>query len=346
MTTDPKLGLRMEAEMAEQPEVLLRLSERFADIASRVQAAITGPVPGVAFLARGSSDNAALLGRYVVELTSGLPTSLVAPSLLTAYRGSTRGYAHWTVVALSQSGRTPEIVNLARQFEVDGEATVIGITNDDSSELATTASVAVGLGAGVELAVPATKTVTAQMLATVAAAAGVTGDRSFTIGLPQLPSRVAALIADADGVEAAAKRLAPHRRMAVVGRGLMYPAAKEAALKLQETTGVMAHGFSTADFLHGPIATCGPDAPALLLAGSGPADRDTRDLRKLLEARGTPTVVVGTEPEDEIALPEGDGLTDCLLGTIRGQQLALTICRRLGLDPDQPQGLTKVTLTH
>jgi len=136
MTTNRKLGLQMEAEMAQQPEVLMRLSERFADIASRVQAATTEPLPGVTFLARGSSDNAALLGRYVVELTSGLPTSLVAPSILTAYHASTRGYALWTVVALSQSGRTPEIVDLARQFEADAGATVIGITNDESSELA------------------------------------------------------------------------------------------------------------------------------------------------------------------------------------------------------------------
>ena len=108
MTTKPQLGLQMEAEMAQQPQVLLRLSECFADIASQVQAATADLFKGSQLLARGSSDNAALLGHYVVELTSGLPTSLIAPSILTAYRANTAGYAHWTVVALSQSGRTPE----------------------------------------------------------------------------------------------------------------------------------------------------------------------------------------------------------------------------------------------
>jgi glutamine---fructose-6-phosphate transaminase (isomerizing) len=346
MTSNAKLGLHMEAEMAEQPAVLLRLSERFADIVSQVQAATTKPVPGVAFLARGSSDNAALLGRYVVELTSGLPTSLVAPSILTAYRGSTRGYAKWTVVALSQSGRTPEIVNLVRQFGAEAGATVIGITNEESSEFAATASVTVALEAGPELAVPATKTVTAQMLATVAAAAGVTADQSLAAGLPRLAERAAELIADSKAIEAVAERLAPYRRMVVVGRGLLYPAAKETALKLQETTGAMAHGFSTADFRHGPIAVCGPDAPAVLLAGSGPADHDTRELRQVLEERGTPTVLLGTGQGDDVGWAAGDGLTDCLLATIRGQQLALAMCRRLGIDPDQPTGLNKVTLTH
>jgi glucosamine--fructose-6-phosphate aminotransferase (isomerizing) len=339
-----ELGIRMAAEMAEQPAVLAALADRFDDIAGQVAALVSGPVAGVAFLARGSSDNAALLGRYAVELSSGLPTCLVAPSVMTAYDRTPQGFAGWVVVALSQSGRTPEIVDLANRFSAVG-ATVVAITNDEHSDLAGVARLTVGLRAGREVAVPATKTVTAQMLATLAVTAGL-GGTPLVPHLAELPARVAGVLGDAAAVEEAAERLAPHRRLAVVARGLCYPAALETALKLQETTGAMAQGFSTADFRHGPIAVCGPDAPALLMGGTGPADSDTRRLRSELDQRGAPSVLAGSAAGDDVPWPAADGASDCLLAVVRGQQLALAVCRRRGIDPDQPAGLNKVTLTR
>jgi glucosamine--fructose-6-phosphate aminotransferase (isomerizing) len=134
--------------------------------------------------------------------------------------------------------------------------------------------------------------------------------------------------------------------MAVVGRGFCYPAALETALKLQETSGVMAHGFSTADFRHGPIAVCGPEAPAVLLAGSGPADQDTVQLRPELDRRVATSLLIGTEPAARVSWPVLGHAGEGLLATVRGQQLALARCQALGIDPDQPAGLNKVTLTH
>ncbi|HEX4247360.1 MAG TPA: SIS domain-containing protein, partial [Pseudonocardia sp.] len=162
----------MSAEMAEQPAVLARLAERFEQLSDQVAALNTARVPGVAFVARGSSDHAALLGRYAVELFTGLPTCLVAPSVTTAYSHHPTGFAGWLVVGLSQSGRTPEIVSLAREFQAVG-ASVVGISNDGSSDLARTADLSIDLAAGPERAVPATKTVTAQMLAVLAVAGGL-----------------------------------------------------------------------------------------------------------------------------------------------------------------------------
>jgi glucosamine--fructose-6-phosphate aminotransferase (isomerizing) len=107
----------------------------------------------------------------------------------------------------------------------------------------------------------------------------------------------------------------------------------------------MAHGFSTADFRHGPIAGCGPDAPAVLLAGSGPADADTLDVRTALAARRAPHLLAGTAPEADLPWPALGHLGECLLATVRGQQLALATALRLGLDPDRPRGLNKVTMT-
>jgi glucosamine--fructose-6-phosphate aminotransferase (isomerizing) len=327
-------GAQMAAEMAEQPAVLGALAARFDEIAAAVSRALPGRPAGVAFLARGSSDNAALLGRYAVELATGLPTSLVAPSVLTAFGRQPQGFAGWLVVALSQSGETPEIVDLAGRYRAAG-ATVLAIT----------ANVTVALEAGREIAVPATKTVTAQLLATLAVGAALGGERVVP-DLVRLPDRVAAVLADVTPVEQVAARLAGSRRLAVVARGLCYPAARETALKLQETTGAMAHAFSTADFRHGPIAVCGPDAPALLLTGGGPADADTRALSAELAQRAATVVSVGSAGVEDIGWPAGDGATDCLLATVRGQQLALALCARLGVDPDSPAGLRKVTPTY
>jgi glucosamine--fructose-6-phosphate aminotransferase (isomerizing) len=349
----------MRSEMAEQPQVLARLADRFDAIAGQVravaaeQAERSGGLRGVAFLARGSSDNAALLARYAIEQRTGLPTSLVAPSIVTVYGRRPELYRGWLLVALSQSGRTPEIVDVAARYAECG-ASVVAVTNDPDSALARAARLHIDLGAGPELAVPATKTVTSQMLAVLAIAAGLgdeeqidsTTDGLSTAGLAKLPDYVAELLADQASIERAVTALAEHRRLAVVGRGACYPAALETALKMQETLGMMAHGFSAADFRHGPIAVCGPDAPAVLLAGSGPADDDTRALRPELADRAAHVAEFGTGPAADAPWPALGTMAECILATVRGQQLALHTAAHLGVNPDQPIGLNKVTLTH
>jgi glucosamine--fructose-6-phosphate aminotransferase (isomerizing) len=342
-----RMGRRMTAEMTEQPDVLRRLADRFDDITSSVRA-IAGPSPrGVAFLARGSSDNAALLGRYAAELYTGLPTCLVAPSLLTAYGRRPEGFAGWLLVALSQSGRTPEIITVAQQFAQAGAA-VLGVTNQASSPLAEVSGLVIDVSAGPETAVPATKTVTAQMLAVLAIAAALTTDGGglSAAQAADLPGAASAVLADDETTGQVADELALHDRLAVVGRGFCYPAALEAALKMQETTGIMAHGFSSADFRHGPIAVCGPHAPAVLFAGSGPADGSTLDLRPDLAGRQASSIVIGTGSDAVIRWPELGHPGEAILATIRGQQLAYAVAIRRGIDPDHPAGLNKVTLTH
>lgn len=335
----------MAREMAEQPAVLARLAQRFEQLSEQVAGLYTGGVPGVAFVARGSSDHAALLGRYAVELYTGLPTCLVAPSVTTAFAQHPTGFAGWLVVALSQSGRTPEIVSLTREFRSVG-ASVVAISNDGSSDLARAADLSIDLAAGPERAVPATKTVTAQMLAVLAVAGGLGSPGLTGEQVRQIPGAVEAVLTDTAGITALGAELAGPDRMAVVGRGFCYPAALETALKLQETTGVMAHGFSTADFRHGPIAVCGPESPAVLLAGSGPADEDTAALIPELARRGAPSALIGTGPAARVSWPALGHAGEGLLATVRGQQLALARCEALGVDPDQPGGLSKVTLTH
>ncbi|WP_037582361.1 SIS domain-containing protein [Phaeacidiphilus oryzae] len=337
----------MRAEMSQQPEVLGGLADRFAMISSQVSALAEamGRVVGVAFLARGSSDHAALLGRYAIEHQSGLPTCLVAPSIATAYRRAPEQFKGWLLVALSQSGQTPEIVDIAGRYATCG-ASVIAVTNAPASPLARIAHRTIDLTAGPEQAVPATKTVTSQMLAVLAIASGLGPGGLTAADAAQLPGHVSGILANSESIERTAERLTEHHQIAVVGRGPCYPAALETALKLQETTRIMAHGFSTADFRHGPIATCGPGSRAVLLAGSGPADDDTRALRSELTRRAVQVNLIGTRTSTDAGWPVLGHMGECLLATVRGQQLALATASLLGINPDQPAGLNKVTLTH
>jgi glucosamine--fructose-6-phosphate aminotransferase (isomerizing) len=329
----------MAAEMAAQPEVLARVTGRAAAEAAAVRAVVPGPLAGVVFLARGSSDNAAVYGRYLVELWAGRPAGLAAPSIYTRYHATVdwRGYL---VVALSQSGATPEIVSTCRAMRAAG-AVVLGITNERHSPLADTVDLLLGTDAGPELAIPATKTVTSQLtvLVTVATALRDAGAAPVTgPALAGLPGAVAAVLADPGPPRELAGRWQGIDRLVVAGRGLAYAAALETALKVKETTGILAEGISTADLLHGPIAAVYAGAPVLLVDGNGPADTDLADLRDLLASRGA-------EAE---SLPIGPGLPETahvITAVVRGQQLAMELALARHTDPDAPAHLSKVTAT-
>lgn len=334
----------MHGEMAEQPQLLARLADRWDDVVAQIRAVAQRPA-GVAFLARGSSDNAATLGRYAVEVGSGLPTSLVAPSVFTAYQRQPERFSGWLLIALSQSGQTPEIVTVAERFR-DAGARVISVTNNPASGLSAMAHLNIDVDAGAERAVPATKTVTGQMLAclAIARALGVGGLAAGDVHMTA--EAVGAIVSDDLSAQGIAQVVSAHDRLAIVGRGWLYAAALETALKIQETTGAMAHGFSSADFRHGPIAVCGPDTPAVLFAGSGPADDDTRGLHDALRARGAEVLQLGTDAAATAGWPALGHAGECLLATVRGQQLAYHSSRLRDVDPDAPSGLSKVTLTH
>jgi glucosamine--fructose-6-phosphate aminotransferase (isomerizing) len=143
----------------------------------------------------------------------------------------------------------------------------------------------------------------------------------------------AALLGDQPAVDRAAEVLVPHRRLAVVARGLCYAAAKETGLKLREATGTMAHGFS-ADLRHSPIAVSGPQAPALLMAGSGPAD--THSLPSDLASRGRRVCSSARAPTPTRLSRRATALSRMHPGTICGRQFALAMCRALDVDPDAP----------
>jgi glutamine---fructose-6-phosphate transaminase (isomerizing) len=338
-------GTLMAAEMAEQPRVLRALAERREEIAGAVRAALPAELAGVHLAARGSSDQAAVFGRYLAELASGRPAGLVAPSLHTRY-GARVDYTGHVVVALSQSGKTPEIVTVAERLKAAGAVTV-AIVNDAATPLGAAADVTIAIDAGAERAVPATKTVTGQFLA-MAAVAGAFGPLPFAPDdLLAVPDAVAAALADEASPARVAEGWLAADRLIVSGRGLLSAAAAEAALKLKETSGVLAEGLSSADLLHGPIGAVGPDVPALVLDDGGPAASDALELEGKLRAAGAPVTRCG--PSADAELPIGTGVHWALAGicaVVRAQQVARALTLARNRDPDAPPGLSKVTETH
>jgi glutamine---fructose-6-phosphate transaminase (isomerizing) len=334
-------GARMSADMAAQPAVLRRLVARRAEIV----ASLAGPEPaGIVVVARGSSDYAAIFARYLLEAVGGRPVALAAPSLMTLYGGEPR-LAGWLALGISQSGRTPEIATVLERYGSAGART-IAVTNDPDSPLAVAAGAHVDLGAGEELAVPATKTFTAQ-LAAVALVAEALGpvpwaDRDWQ----RLPEVVDELLADPAPAERAAEALGEAEELIAIGRGYLMCVALEAALKLREATGVRAEGWSAADFRHGPVTVARGDIPLLAVSAAGPAAADVEELAAQLEGSGTQ--VLRLADGDAADLPYPGGLAEPLCAvpaTVRAQQLALALALRRGLDPDSPPGLGKVTRT-
>jgi glucosamine--fructose-6-phosphate aminotransferase (isomerizing) len=335
----------MRAEMGEQPEVLSRLVQRRATITGSIRALLPGHLCGTVLLARGSSDTAALYGRYLLEMASGRPVGLASPSLHTLYRthADHRGYL---AIAISQSGRTPEVVSVLERMRATGARTV-AIVNSSSSPLCDIADVVIELAAGDELAVPATKTFTATLIALAFIAAAMGPVPWSDTDLDALPGGVQEALADHERAAAMARRLDGADRILTAARGPLLAAASETALKIRETSAVFAEAYSAADLRHGPIAAVTPDVPVLAFSAPGPAAADVADLCAELRARGATVTLISPGPDADLSLPSAiPEALQPVCAAVRGQQIALYAALDRHLDPDAPTGLTKVTLTR
>jgi glucosamine--fructose-6-phosphate aminotransferase (isomerizing) len=334
----------MAAEMAEQPAVLAGLIGRREDIVSRLRDVAPPDPAGVLLVARGSSDHAAVFGRYVLEAACGRPVALAAPSLQTLY-GVRVDYRGYLAVAVSQSGRTPEIVAVLRAAR-DGGARTVAITNDAGSPLAGVAEAVIDLGAGDERAVPATKTFTAQLAAfgILAEALGDVpwGEEEWS----RLPPLVEEVLGDPEPGRSVASAIGDAHGLITVGRGYLYAVALEGALKLKETAGILAQGYSAADLRHGPVTVVERGFPVMSFVARGPAEPDMNDLIATLREREARVFRVAEDPSAELPVPPGS--LEPLVAipmAVRAQQVAHGLALHRGHDPDAPPGLSKVTLT-
>lgn len=338
-------GHLMRDDMGAQPAVLDAIAKRRRELQETVRAAVGSKPAGTIIVARGSSDYAALFGRYVLEGATGRPVALAAPSLTTLY-GVDTDLTGWLAIGVSQSGRTPEIVTVLERFARAGARTV-AITNEARSALEGVAHTTIHLRAGDELAVPATKTFTAQVaaFAVIAEALGPVpwGDADWDA----LPPAVAAVLRDSSPPQGAAEALGAAHELVCVARGYLDCVALEGALKLREAAGVRAEGWSAADFRHGPITVANPDLPVVAVSAAGPAAGDVADLVATLRQRGTRVLTLSDGAAADLPYPAG--LAEPLAAipaVVRAHQLALALALRRGVDPDRPAGLSKVTATE
>ena len=337
-------------EIAEQPEVAGRLLRQF-ERAQAISRAIKAANPaGILIAARGSSDNVAVYAKYVFQLRNRLPVALAAPSLFTHYAAPPR-IDRYCVLGISQSGAAPDVRAVVEEGRRQGALTV-AITNEADSPLAAAADFVIALQAGPERSVPASKTYTASLVAVAMLSQAIDPYADFAAALNRIPQA----LRDVEQHEAELQtmaRLINGSRVIVLARGFNLATAEEIALKLTETSYVLARAWSAADFLHGPIAVMEPGFPVILVEAQGPTQPETREVCASL-ARLQPAIFQigdGTPPlsgaTTSVLLNTGlpESLTPFPLA-VAGQLLALHLATSRGLDPDRPRTLTKVTKTR
>jgi glutamine---fructose-6-phosphate transaminase (isomerizing) len=347
-------GTGMAVDIEDQPEVYARLLEpAYAGPIGAVAARIAQRRPRhVVLTARGTSDHAALYAAYLFEIRLGLPAGLASPSAITLF-GARPDLKDALVIGVSQSGGSPDLVEVVRVARESGALT-LAVTNHPGSPLAEAAELAIDVAAGTERAVAATKTYTAELLALLMLVEGVRAGNGMLPGperasLAVLPELAALTLADPAPPQLAARyRFAD--RLVTTGRGYAYPTAREAALKLMETSYLAALAFSGADLLHGPLAMTDPDVPVLAVVGDGPGGKAMREVLGALGERRADVVAIGPNPvpgaSAQLRVPALDERHAPLLDILPLQQLALALALARGEDPDAPRGLRKVTSTR
>jgi glucosamine--fructose-6-phosphate aminotransferase (isomerizing) len=345
---------RLEVELREQPAALARLLDREAAGALALGRRLaSGDVRLVVVAARGSSDNAARYAKYLFGAHNRLPVALATPSLYGLYRRPPR-LDGALVVAVSQSGTSPDVVGVLDEARAQGRPTV-AVTNTPSSPLAAAADHLLAMHAGEERAVAATKSYVNSLGALALLSAGLEGDPARVEALRRVPAALDRAIEDSAlaAGPAAARLLADAPACAVVARGFNHATAFEVALKVTELTGTLASPFSGADLLHGPIGAIGAGFPVVLLAPSGAVLPQLLEVQAALAERGARVLAVADDPAvlagASTRLPLPGGVPEWLsplVAVAPGQVLAMELARLRGLDLDHPSGLSKVTSTR
>ncbi|MBD1388169.1 SIS domain-containing protein [Neiella sp. HB171785] len=326
----------MEQEAGQTPQVV---AEQFAKnqdkvrtIAKRLQQM---PPKMVMIIGRGSSDHAGVFAKYLIEIETGVPVAPAAPSVASIY-GKSLKLADTLVIAISQSGRSPDILEQAKMCQAAG-AYCLALVNDESSPLAALADDVLPLSAGPENSVAATKSYLATLSALLQLTAYWSNNQSLIDALPKLPAALTQVIESAPQLSLAA--IGKQRNLVVLGRGLGYAVTKELALKLKEVCSIHAEAFSSAEFLHGPVTLVEQQLTIIDCDIADEAQQAHRQQIKEVEQRGATVshlhqVVSDVHPR---LAP--------LLVLQRFYLDIAGIATQMGFNPDEPKGLKKVTKT-
>ncbi len=341
-------------EIREQPEVVIRIIAEEFPRAEALAAEMRRR--GTAFVyvaARGTSENAALYCKYLLEIQHGLPVALAAPSVFTLYDAVPRFGPNALVLGISQSGAAPDVTEVVRRARESGALTA-SITNEMSSELAGVAEFPLFIGAGEEIGIAATKTYTGTLalLALLSVALDAARPERLEHLRRAATSMTQALELD-DAVHHLVERYADLSGCVILGRGYTHATAADLALKLTQTCGVSAQAHSAANFQHGAIAQVVSGYPCLLFAPDGKAFAPMARLAEKLRAQHPALIcfahdaafLAGSETAVRVPGTVAEWVSP-LVYIVAGQLFTCRLCLLKGLDPDSPRGLEKITQTR
>jgi len=338
---------KMFSEISETPDVFSRLINSEAQFQQAAEKIKARNITNVIILARGTSDNAGHYLKFLIEVKLGLPVGLASPSSVSIY-GAKVDFKDTLVIALSQSGRSPDLITFASAAK-EGKALLITMTNNSDSPLANVGDIHIDLSAGLEVAVAATKSYSAELLASLLLVDSWIGNMSA--GRSHLVDSSRECIANLGEVDSFAKSLDANREIVVIGRGYAYANAKELALKIQETSYIPVQGMSSADYQHGPIATLNSDSQVIVLSPSGMPKKALEDSMVRIRQSEPEIIWLGS---NELALNKERVLKgsnqakeeeSTIIDAALIQYLTLGFAVKNGFNPDSPAGLSKVTKT-
>ncbi len=340
----------LDDEIHEQPSVIRNLIKLETDHIRKIVKKINGKFDYIMIVARGTSDNAARYAQYLFGSRNHLPVGLATPSLFTLYK-SPPLLKGALIVAISQSGQSPDIIEVVREGKRQGQPT-LAIVNHADSPLANLADDVILLHADTEKAIAATKTYTASLAALAILSTLFLDDQVAYTELCIIPEKIEQTF---QMIEPTLNRVERYRYMshcAVIGRGYNYSTAFEIALKIKELTKIVAEPYSSADFRHGPIAMVKDGFPIILVAPLGHVFNDLEGLVKELKSLDSEIILISDDhrllQSSHFSLPIPSGIPEWLsplVTVVPGQLFSMRLAMAKGLDPNQPEGITKVTKT-
>jgi len=345
--------MSMKSEIFEQPDRLSRLLKNQRSTAETIVAAVQRHDIRYVFLAaRGTSDNAGRYANYLWGAQNNLPLALATPSLFTYYHQPPR-LEGALVVAVSQSGQSPDIISVLNEGRRQGCLT-LAITNAPDSPLAKAAELVLDIQAGEEKSIGATKTYTTELMAIAMLSAALSGDKACWRELDKVAAWTGKVLQQDAPIARMAERYRYMRQCVVLGRGFNYCTAFEWALKLKELTYTVAEPYSTADFQHGPIAMVEGGFPVLAVAPHGKVFDTMLEMLGHLRRDQSAELVVLSDDKRPLSLAQSPiplpaGMPEWLspiVAIIPAQLFVYHLVRAKGLDPEKPRTIAKVTETH
>ncbi|PYG29498.1 SIS domain-containing protein [Pelagimonas varians] len=341
MTTETT---QMRREIEEIPAAVDRLLTAGGPAIAKTKALIGDDIPYLMSVARGSSDHACSFLKYACELELGLPMASVGPSVASIYGAKLKVPKNALCLSVSQSGKSPDIVELTRALTEAG-ATSVAITNDDTSPLAQIATATLPICAGPELSVAATKTFVTSMVAGLWLIAELKGNTELLTAIRALPEHLEAAT-KCDWTMAA--NAINGQSVLTLGRGPSFAISNEAALKFKETCQIHAESYSSAEVMHGPVSIVERGFPVIAFAAADAAEQSLVDVADALTEKGALAFVTSRKAKKAICLPHqrtDHWLTDPISSVVSFYAMVEKVSTARNVNPDAPRHLNKVTET-